>query len=109
MVVGDAVEDVIQRGEADLALGASFAERGGLMLRPLFRDPFVVAIAAEHAPGRLTLERYLAARHVLVAHARCRAGWSTTGWRASAARAGWCCARRASRPRWRSRPAPTQW
>lgn len=67
MVVGDAVEDVIQRGEADLALGASFAERGGLMLRPLFRDPFVVAIAAEHAPGRLTLERYLAARHVLVA------------------------------------------
>ncbi|WAS91100.1 LysR family transcriptional regulator [Nannocystis punicea] len=67
MVVGDAVEDVVQRGEADLAIGASFAERGGLMLRPLFRDPFVVAIAAEHAPGRLTLERYLAARHVLVA------------------------------------------
>ncbi|MDC0720431.1 LysR family transcriptional regulator [Nannocystis bainbridge] len=66
-IVGDAVEDVVQRGEADLALGASFSERGGLMLRPLLRDPFVVAIAAEHAPGRLTLERYLAARHVLVA------------------------------------------
>lgn len=66
-VVGDAVEDTIQRGEADLALGAFFAERGGLLLRPLFRDPFAVAIAAEHAPGRLTLERYLAARHVLVA------------------------------------------
>jgi len=66
-VVGDAVEDAVQRGEADLALGAFFAERGGLLLRPLFRDPFAVAIAAAHAPGRLTLERYLAARHVLVA------------------------------------------
>jgi DNA-binding transcriptional LysR family regulator len=67
MSVGDALEDLMQRGEADLALGGFFEERGGLLLRPLFRDPFVVVTAAAGAPARLSLDRYLAARHVLVA------------------------------------------
>lgn len=65
--VGDALEDMLQRGEADLALGGFFEERAGLLLRPLFRDPFVVATAAAGAPARLPLDRYLAARHALVA------------------------------------------
>lgn len=67
LTVGDALEDLMQRGEADLALGGFFEERGGLLLRPLFRDPFVVATAAAGAPARLSLDRYLSARHVLVA------------------------------------------
>ena len=49
------------------ALGGFFEERGGLLLRPLFRDPFVVVTAAAGAPARLSLDRYLAARHILVA------------------------------------------
>lgn len=67
LTAGDALEDTLQRGEADLALGGAFEERAGLLLRPLLRDPFVVAAAAEAAPTRLSLRRYLAARHVLVA------------------------------------------
>ena len=67
IAVEDVLEDRLQRGEADLALGGFFEERGGLLLRPLFRDPFVVVTAASRAPAPMTLERYLAARHVRIA------------------------------------------
>jgi DNA-binding transcriptional LysR family regulator len=66
IAAGDAVEARLQRAELDLALGGYFEERAGLMLRPLLRDPFVVVCAPQHAPQELTLERYLAGRHVLV-------------------------------------------
>ena len=61
---GDALEQELQRGRADLALGGRFAERAGLVHRALFRDHFVCVRRAD-AP-RLTLTRYLEDRHVLV-------------------------------------------
>lgn len=61
---GDALEEELQRGRADLAFGARFGERAGLVHRALFRDHFVCVRRAD-AP-RLTLARYLEDRHVLV-------------------------------------------
>lgn len=63
--VGDRLEEALQRGEADLALGGFFRERANLVLRPLFHDPFVVVTGAQGAPKRMTMGRYLEARHVI--------------------------------------------
>ncbi|MCB9598942.1 MAG: LysR family transcriptional regulator [Sandaracinus sp.] len=61
---GDALEEDLQHGRVDLACGGFFQERAGLVLRTLFRDPLVCV--RRPTKGRLTLARYLAARHVLV-------------------------------------------
>ncbi len=67
--VGDVVEDVIQRGRADLALGTGFRELDGVMAQALFEERFVCV--CRHDPPRvgrrLTRARYLAERHVVVA------------------------------------------
>lgn len=65
VAAGDRLEDVLQHGEADFALGAFFRERAGLVLRTLFQDELAVGVAAADAPRRMTLRRYLAARHVI--------------------------------------------
>jgi DNA-binding transcriptional LysR family regulator len=65
IALGDRLEDALQNGEADLALGGFFRERSGLVLRPLFRDPFAVVVAKEGGPRRMTLQHYLKARHVI--------------------------------------------
>lgn len=65
LTVGDRLEDALQNGEADLALGGFFRERSGLVLRPLFRDPFAVVVAKAGAPRRMTLQYFLKARHVI--------------------------------------------
>ena len=61
---GDALEEDLQHGRADLGLGARFDERAGLVHRALFHDGFV-CVRRSGAP-RLTLQRYLTDRHVLV-------------------------------------------
>jgi DNA-binding transcriptional LysR family regulator len=61
---GDALEEELQNGRADLGIGARFGERAGLVHRALFRDRFV-CVRRAGAP-KLTLARYLDDRHVLV-------------------------------------------
>lgn len=64
------VEELAANGDIDLAVAAS----GRLFLNnlpqlPLFEDEFVCVVRREHplAKSKLTLERYLASRHVVVA------------------------------------------
>ena len=66
LLTGDTLEDVIQRGEADLALGARFRERAGLVHRALYDDTFACVMRSDHPIRRLTLRAYCDARHVLV-------------------------------------------
>ncbi len=66
LFVGDRLEEALERGEADLAIGASFRERAGLVHRAILEDRFVCAASSTSPIRRLTLPRYLAARHVLV-------------------------------------------
>ncbi len=64
---GDATEETLQTGEIDLAIVAHFRAAGGLVHRALARDR-LVAVSREAGPERrLTLARFVAARHVLVA------------------------------------------
>ncbi len=62
---GDGLEEELQRGRADLACGGFFQERAGLVLRTLFRDP-LVCVRRAGCRDRVTLARFLGARHVLV-------------------------------------------
>ncbi|MBX3248236.1 MAG: LysR family transcriptional regulator [Myxococcales bacterium] len=68
VMLGDELEDALQRGDADLAIGGRFRERAGLVYRALRRDPLVCVVRRDglHDGRRMTLRRYLAARHVLV-------------------------------------------
>lgn len=68
VMLGDSLEDALQRGDVDLAIGARFQERAGLVHRALRRDPLVCVVRRDgpHGERRMTLNRYLAARHVLV-------------------------------------------
>jgi DNA-binding transcriptional LysR family regulator len=66
LTVGDALEDVLEQGDADLAIAARFRERAGLLHRALFDDVFVCALRADAGIARMTLRRFVAARHVLV-------------------------------------------
>lgn len=63
---GDALEPLLQSGEADFALGAQFRERAGLLLRPLYEDRMVCVLRTGHPVRRMTMKRFLEARHVLV-------------------------------------------
>lgn len=64
--LGDATEAALQRGEVDLVIGTRFRERAGLLFRLLRRDELVCVERASRTKRRMTLARYLAARHVLV-------------------------------------------
>ncbi|MEM7155842.1 MAG: LysR family transcriptional regulator [Myxococcota bacterium] len=59
----------MERGEIHFAFGHEFPSRAGLRQVKLFDEPFVVMGRPEHPAfrGPLTLEKYLAADHVLVA------------------------------------------
>jgi DNA-binding transcriptional LysR family regulator len=61
----------LEAGEIDLAIAPSrsFGRSSAIAEQALFEDGFVCVTAAEHplARGRLTLERYLGARHAVIA------------------------------------------
>lgn len=59
--------DALRAGKADLAIGALRQLRAGFFAQRLFEDSYVCVVCANHpaaAAGRMTLERYLEARHV---------------------------------------------
>lgn len=68
-LVGADPERAVLQGTVDLMLGASFLDVAGLMVRRLYEESLVVVTAKEHAlsRGKLTLERFAAAHHILVA------------------------------------------
>lgn len=68
----------LERGEVDLAIAplGSFARAGALSERPLFEDGFVCVVRRGHPLGRgaFGLERYLSARHAVIAPRGARGG-----------------------------------
>lgn len=67
--VGDEVERLTQRGELDLALAVVSRRPPGLAVEPLFAEELVVVMRRGHplARGAFTLERFVAAGHMVVA------------------------------------------
>src|SRR5207244_198160 len=63
------LEQLVELGGVDLALIVSGTEPRGLSSRPTFDDEFVCMVRRDHpeAHRKLSLERYVALGHVLVA------------------------------------------
>ena len=61
--------DRMKRGEIDFVFGPSFPPLGGLRQLKLYEEPLIVLGRSKHPAfrGGLTLEKYLAAEHVLIA------------------------------------------
>lgn len=63
------VEDMLEEGEVDLAVGSFAINRLPFYQRRLYRSDYVCLVRREHPTirGRLTRETYLSAKHALVA------------------------------------------
>ena len=68
----DDVQDELESGRVDLALGVFHGALAGCKQRALFRDRFVCVVRRDHPAARrgLTMERYLSLDHVAIAPRR---------------------------------------